>query len=310
MTRCMAVLSVCLAAAVAAIGPGASNAASFPHRIELPRGFQPEGVAVSGSRFYVGSIPTGAVYRGSVITGRGSVLVPPHAGRAAVGVEVANGQIFVAGGPTGSAFVYDAATGADVAAFDLAATSDTFVNDVVVTENAAWFTDSRQPVLYRVALGAGGKASAGSAVSRVPFGGDIRYQPGFNVNGIDALPGSGTLVIVQSNTGQLFTVAAATGATRRIDLGGESVRNGDGILLRDTGFVTLLYVVQNQDNTIAKLSLARDLSWARLLGRIRNAGFDVPTTADLFARDLVVVNARFGTPATPRTRYWLTRVRS
>lgn len=310
MTRFLAVLSVCLAATIATIGAGAASAAFFPDTINLPRGFQPEGIAISGSQFYVGSIPTGAVYRGSVITGRGSVLVPPHAGRAAIGVDVANGQIFVAGGPTGNAFVYDAATGADVAAFDLAATDATFVNDVVVTQDAAWFTDSRQPVLYRVALGADGRASPGSAVTTVPYSGDIEYQPGFNVNGIDAMPGGDTLVIVQSNTGQLFTVAAATGATRLVDLGGENVRNGDGVLLLDTGFVTLVYVVQNQSNAIAKLSLSSDLSSARLLSRIRDATFDVPTTIARYARQLYAVNARFGTPATPTTKYWLTRVHS
>jgi hypothetical protein len=237
------------------------------------------------------------------------VLVPGRSGRNAIGVDVKREQIFVAGGPTGDAYVYDANTGADVATFDLATTSDTFVNDVVVTQNAAWFTDSRQPVLYKVELGPEGRATPQSTVRRIPFSGDIRYQPGFNVNGIDAMPSGDTLVIVQSNTGLLFTVGAATGATRRIDLGSESVANGDGILLLHTGFVSLLYVVRNQDNVIAKLSLASDLASARLLSRIGSPFFDVPTTIDLFARQLYAVNARFGTEATPTTKYWITRVR-
>ncbi|HEU4973369.1 MAG TPA: hypothetical protein VFT35_15730, partial [Gaiellaceae bacterium] len=64
--------------AVAAIGAvltsvaGAQNA--FPTRISLPNGFQPEGITISGEQFYVGSIPTGAVYRGSLRTGKGAVL--------------------------------------------------------------------------------------------------------------------------------------------------------------------------------------------------------------------------------------------
>ena len=46
----------------------------------------------------------------------------------------------------------------------------------------------------------------------------------------------------QSNAGRLFRIDPATGVTRAISLGTESVPNGDGILL--TG--KTLYVVQNQ----------------------------------------------------------------
>ena len=53
---------------------------AFPGRIDLPDGFQPEGIATTGEQFFVGSIPTGAVYRGSLRTGNGAVLVPPQAG--------------------------------------------------------------------------------------------------------------------------------------------------------------------------------------------------------------------------------------
>jgi sugar lactone lactonase YvrE len=290
----------------AATAATASSSAFFPEKINLPLGFQPEGIATVGTQFYVGSIPTGAIYHGNVVTGRGKVLVPPHAGRAAIGVDVERGQIFVAGGPTGNAFVYDARTGADVAAFDLASTTDTFINDVVVTKTAAWFTDSRQKVLYKVALGADGRATSGSQVTTVPLTGDIQYQTGFNVNGIDATPDGETLVIVQSNTGLLFTVAAATGASRTIDLGSENVANGDGILLRGK----LLWVVQNQQNRIAKILLGSDLASGRVLTRLTHRQFSVPTTIDDVGRWLYAVNARFGTPPTPTTPYWLTRLRS
>ncbi|HJU46931.1 MAG TPA: hypothetical protein VJ689_02280 [Gaiellaceae bacterium] len=307
MRRLLAVVAaLCLCVGAAATAATAASTAFFPEKINLPLGFQPEGIATVGTQFYVGSIPTGAIYHGNVVTGRGKVLVPPHSGRAAIGVDVERGQIFVAGGPTGNAFVYDARTGADVAAFDLASTTDTFVNDVVVTRTAAWFTDSRQKVLYKVGLGADGRASSGSPVTTVPLTGDIQYQTGFNVNGIDATPDGETLVIVQSNTGQLFTVAAATGATHMIDLGGENVANGDGILLRGR----LLWVVQNQQNRIAKILLGSDLASGRVLTRLTHRQFSVPTTIDDVGRWLYAVNARFGTPPTPTTPYWVTRLRS
>ncbi|MDF2753231.1 MAG: hypothetical protein K0S82_1614, partial [Gaiellaceae bacterium] len=49
-------------------------ASAFPERIPLEDGFRPEGIAISrGGTFYVGSIPTGAIYRGSVKTGEGQI---------------------------------------------------------------------------------------------------------------------------------------------------------------------------------------------------------------------------------------------
>ena len=86
-------------ALLAAAPAGATS--QWPETIPLPTGFQPEGIDVgNGHTFYVGSIPTGAIYRGDLRTGNGSVLVPPQ-GRAAIGVDFADERLFVAGGPTG-----------------------------------------------------------------------------------------------------------------------------------------------------------------------------------------------------------------
>jgi sugar lactone lactonase YvrE len=296
-------LSFALAAlALAAPVLAAGAARPFPERLALPDGFQPEGIAIGPrATFYVGSIPTGAVYRGSLRTGAGSVLVPAQPGRAAIGIDVdRRGHLFVAGGPTGDAFVYDAATGAELATYELAP-APTFVNDVVVTREAAWFTDSVRPFLYRVAIAPNG---ALGAAQEIPLTGDIRFVTGFNVNGIDATPNGKTLVIVQSNTGKLFTVDAS-GHASEIDLGGGSVMRGDGVLLDGR----TLYVVQNVLNQVAVVALSPDLSTGRIVRVITPSGVDVPTTIDEFGRRLYVVNARFLTPPTPATDYWVTQLR-
>jgi hypothetical protein len=90
----------------------ASAGGPFPARIDLPNGWQPEGIAIAGQTFYVGSIPTGAVYRGNLSTGEGAEFIPAQAGRQAIGLEVSRGRLFVAGGPTGDGYVYNARTGA------------------------------------------------------------------------------------------------------------------------------------------------------------------------------------------------------
>jgi hypothetical protein len=41
---------------------------------------------------------------------------------------------------------------------------------------------------------------------------------------------------------------------------------------------------------------------------ITDSDFDVPTTIDEFGKRLYAVNARFTTPPTPETEYWVTRV--
>jgi sugar lactone lactonase YvrE len=302
MKRVLLVLMTVAAVVATAATAGGSQ---FPQRIDLPDGFQPEGISIARGQFYVGSIPTGAVYRGNLRTGQGAVLVQPQSNRAAIGLEVDRGRLFVAGGPTGMAFVYNARTGANVTSFQLS-TGGSFINDVVVTKRAAWFTDSFKPVLYRVPLSKNGAPGAAASVQVVNLGGDYVHGSGFNVNGIDATPNGRTLVIVQSGTGRLFTVAP-NGTARLISLNGgsESVPAGDGILLDGK----TLYVVQNQMNVVAKIALAPNLRTGRVVTRIENDGFDVPTTIDESGRRLYAVNARFGTPPTPTTDYWVTQFR-
>jgi sugar lactone lactonase YvrE len=299
MTRLL--LALAGIAVVAVSVAGAQNA--FPSRIDLPDGFQPEGISTADEQFFTGSIPTGAVYRGSLRTGNGAILVPPQAGRAAIGMKVDRGRLFVAGGNTGNAYVYSAKTGALIRTYALS-TGGSFVNDVVVTKQAAWLTDSFKPVLYRIPVGPSGAPGAPASFTTVSLTGDYVHGSGFNVNGIDATPNGKTLVIVQSGTGKLFAVSTR-GVARAIELaGGESVPNGDGLLLDGK----TLYVVQNQLNVIAKIALKANLRSGRVLRRISHAEFDVPTTIAELGSRLYAVNARFGTTPTASTDYWVTQV--
>jgi sugar lactone lactonase YvrE len=298
-------LSLLSALVVALTASVALAKASFPEVIALPNGWQPEGIAIgNGTTFYVGSIPTGAVYRGDLRTGKGATLVPGAPGRAAIGVQHDRGRLFVAGGATGKGFVYDARSGSLLRELQLATGAGaTFVNDVVVTKRAAYFTDSNRAVLYRVALSANGVPAASSRA--IPLTGDFQLVAGFNLNGIDATPDGKTLVVVQSATGTLFTVDAATGTTREIGLGGASVPNGDGLLLHGR----TLYVVQNQLNRIAVVSLAKGFDSGRITRTIVDPDLDVPTTVDRFGDRLYAVNARFGTAPGPSTSYSVVQLR-
>jgi len=294
-----------LVAATALAAPVAVAKAPFPATIPLPNGWQPEGIAIGhGKTFYVGSIPTGAVYSGDLRTGKGSVLVPAAGGRAATGLKVDHGRLFVSGAATGKAFVYDARTGSLIREFQLASgPGPTFINDVVVTKDAAYFTDSNRAVLYKLPLVQGGTPAAAAQI--LPLTGDFQLASGFNLNGIVATPDGRTLLAVQSNTGKLFRIDPTTGATHAVDLHGASLTNGDGLLLQGK----TLYVVQNSNNQIAVVTLAHDFASGTVTGTITNPNFDVPTTVARFGGRLYAVNARFSTPPTPDTTYSIVQVR-
>ena len=282
-----------------------SNVVDPSDIIPLPDGFQPEGIAISGTKLYAGSLPTGRIFMADITTRQSKVLVDAGAaGRFAQGMKVDNrGRLFVAGGSKGKAYVYDAETGDDITLYTLA-TGTTFINDVIVTPNAAWFTDSSNPFLYKVPINADGSLGDQSSVSALALSGDIKFAPGFNSNGIAATPDGATLIIVQTNTGKLFTVNAATGVTKEIALGGDNVANGDGILLQDQ----TLFVVQNRLNVVAKIVLSADFSAGTVVGRVSSPGFDVPTAVTASDGSLYLVNARFGVANPETAAYSIVRI--
>jgi sugar lactone lactonase YvrE len=287
----------------AATGHGAAAHQLFPKIIPVPNGFAPEGIAVGrNGQFYVGSTANGAIFRGSVVTGTGSVLVPGVTGLSAAGIEIAGNVIVVAGAATGTGHVYDARTGATLASYQFVAAGAGFVNDVAVLGNAAYFTDSTNQVLYVVQLGRHGRPS--STFRTLPLTGDIVFVAGFNANGIETTPDGRNLLVVQSNTGQLFSVAPRTGVATEVDLGGATLVNGDGLLRSGR----VLYAVQNQNNQVAVVRLDRRGASGTVVNTITDPALDVPTTIGQFGPFLYAINARFGTPPGPDVTYTAVRL--
>lgn len=274
---------------VSAVSADSDN---FPTVIELPSGFRPEGIAVGkGSTFYTGSLADGAVYRGDLRTGVVSELAAGQPGMASVGMsfDERSGALFVAGGSTGLARVFDGATGALLASYQLAEPPN-FINDVIVTREAAYFTNSNQALYYRLPLGPAGELPAAAAVETIALGGDWQATAGFNANGIEASPDGKTLIIVHSAGGLLYRVNATTGEAKAVDLGGRSMSMGDGLLLDGS----LLYVVRNRINQVVTVELAEGWGSGTVVGTHTQANFDVPTTLAAFGERMYAVNARFG----------------
>lgn len=294
MKRLIAALSAgAVLVSVGFAGPAAGR--SFPETITLPGATSAEGIATGrGSSFFAGDLIKGDIYRGDLRSGAVSLFVDAPDGRMALGlkVDVPHDLIFVAGGFTGQGYVYSARTGEDVAVLSLADPAlGTAINDVIVADGAAWFTDSAQPHLYRVAIGADG--SIGAPTTLVVTGPAAHLTGPFNMNGIAATANGKTLIVAHSADGALYTVDPATGASGAI--AGANVPNVDGILF-ETG---RLWAVQNLSNQVTELRLSSDLASATVERIITSDRFQIPTTVARDGSRLAVVNAKFDTGFPP-----------
>jgi len=264
---------------------------AFPEVIPLPEGFQPEGIARGvGHTFYTGSLNGGAIFRGDLRSGAVEMIAEPGA-KMAVGMKFdsRSGLLFVAGGVFGTAYVFDGKTGALVATYQLT-TSASFVNDVIITRQAAYFTDSFQKQFYRLPLGARGDLPDAGDVQTIPLGDGFDFAPGgFNANGIVASANGEQLIIVNSSFSKLYRVNPVTGEAMGIDLTGGDAQAGDGLVLRGH----TLYVVQNSLFRIAVIELDPDFSSGNVTGYLTSQFFRFPTTAAVFGDALYAVNARF-----------------
>lgn len=268
---------------------GPALAAQQPSLIPLPDDFQPEGIAVGeGSTFYVGSLLDGDIYRGDLRNGEGSLFIDVD-GRLAVGMRVdkARDWLVVAGGPTGHSWVYDTETGATVADLTLGAPGAAFANDVAITRDALYFTDTFAPTIYKVPI-----ASDGTFGSTEPITvtGPAAATGGFGLNGIDSTH-RGWLIVNHTALGILALVDPITGVSRKIELSGPPLVPGtlDGLQLEGR----TAWVVQNFANSLARVELSPDLSSGRVVDVITSDLFEVPTTVARHGSRLALVNSRY-----------------
>lgn len=250
-----------------------------------------EGIAAAGSTtFFAGDLVTGDIYRGDIRRDKATRFIDAPDGRVAVGMKADrhNDLLFVAGGPTGQAYVYDTDTGKTVKTYQLTTKKDVFINDVALTDHGAWFTNSRQAELYFIPVDDDGDLGNVRTLAVKGPAADTSKQ--FNLNGIAYSRDARRLVVAHSGNSALYTVSPRTGASTEIT--GVKVPNVDGILVKgDT-----VWAVQNMSNQISRLRVNFHESTSKLREVIKSTNFNVPTTAALFDDTLAAVNAKFGVP--------------
>jgi len=264
--------------------------------IVLPDATGTEGVAsFKGRTFFAGDLLTGDIFRGRINAGTAAKFIDAPDGRFAAGMKADSSDelLFVAGGPTGAGYVYDTRTGAPVSSYQFQTPpTATFINDVALTEDGAWFTDSAQALLYFVPVVDGVPSSTFTTLSLSGPAADTSAD--FNNNGIQAVMGGAMLIVAHSGNGVVNLVDAATGASTTI--AGVSVPNVDGILIKGSH---RLFAVQNALNQISVWDLKSDFLAGTQRNVITSPLFQFPTTAARLGSRLVVANAKFDTGFPP-----------
>ena len=324
-------------------GKAADNRTADVYTLADPQHGNPEGVAFDkrSGFFFVSATGDGSIYRGRLgdTATPVPVFIPGAAGQSATGLKVAHGKLYAAGASTGTIKVYDVDGGALLATFDTKGgdSSPTFVNDLDVTKRGdIYATDSKRPAIYHLTaeeIAAGtpapkpiDPADVISTSPEIPFN---AAPAAFNLNGIvigddrgdDAGRHHGDrhrrhgdrradkLIVVDSDTGQLFTVKVgrdgnAARKIREIAVAGGPFKGGDGLLI-DRG---RLLVVQgsNPDDgfpngVVDFIDVRRGGRDGRLADQRTDSSFQGPSTIARARDRYLVVNPDFATSTPPFT---------
>ena len=160
-------------------------------------------------------------------------MISEGPGTPSVGLKPKHGLLFVSGGSAGNARVVSVRTGEVLATYTLApAGTPSFINDVILTHDAAWFTDSLDNALYRFPLGHHGhhgdrhghghrSLPSQADVEKVDLTGAWIQNTGNNANGITTTPDRRAISSSTPATG-CSTASTTTASPRRSTSAGTS----------------------------------------------------------------------------------------
>jgi len=257
----------------------------------------PEGVAVDPATgaIYTNSANTGVVFRVDPDTGAAARVADPlglgdsppaKPVSVALGLKAdGEGRLWVAGARSGSMHVVDIATGERLARFTTPE-GPWLINDVALTPDAAYFTDTLRPVLWRVA-----RDSVADAVLEpwLSFEGTaLQYGEEPNLNGIVATADGRYLIVVLMKTGKLFRIDTRTRDIVAIDTGASALDGGDGLALIDQR----LFLVRQSAGEVVALDLSADGVTAVEAKRIKPAELAWPATIAVRGDRLIVANSQ------------------
>ncbi|MEU0267290.1 gluconolaconase [Nocardioides sp. NPDC006303] len=256
--------------------------------------FEGIGVDQESGRFYVSEVTGGEIQRGSADRAQAEEWLAGDGtdGRyTARGITVDDeGRVYIAGGPNGTGndrpdlWVYSP-EGKLLAALRVP-DNNAFLNDVAIgPDGAAYFTNSNDPTIIRVAEGADGwQATEWADGSSL-----ITPVEGFNLGGIVLSQDRSAFVVAQGTTGQLWRFSVATGEVSEIDTDGANLRNADGLIAKGRD----LAVIRNFDKQLVHLELNPSATSAELVSSRATDPDRVFTTGKLLDGRLLLVDSHF-----------------
>lgn len=305
MKRTTIAATVLAVAASGGIAVATAEAVSRPSVYELtgdpvsatnPGGSKFEGIGADERRgvFYVSEVTGGEIHRGTVRSAQTSEWLAGNGtdGRTtARGITVDRaGRVYIAGGPNGleqnrpDLWVYSK-DGVLLAALR-APGADVFLNDVAIgPDGAAYFTNSNDAQIFRVALGQRGW----DATLWADATDTIERKEGFNLGGIVLSADRRAFVVAQGTTGQLWRFATRDGSVSAVQTGGADLTNADGLIRQGNQ----LTVVRNFSKKIATLRLSANGGRATLLKQADSASDRVLTTAKTLRGRTLYVDSKF-----------------
>jgi hypothetical protein len=253
--------------------------------------------------FFTGSLIDGTVYRGTSEREEASVFLPAGSdGRTNVaGVKVdRDGRIWLADAFNGRVLVYSQ-SGQLLHAFQLAGPGSPTVNDIALSDDVAYVTDSARPFLYRIPLDAADQPGTTTIEPWLDVSDTVTYATGegpfgVNLNGIVVSPDEETLLVVQTNTGVLFRVDVQSGRITKVMVDGTSLMFGDGMLRVGND----LYVARNAVNEVVRLRLRDAWRSARAEETLTTPDFAFPTALAALQGRLLITNSQLNAGASPK----------
>lgn len=274
-----------------------------PFVISLPDGFSPDGITISDdSTMYVASFYDGTIVRGSAdSTALTDVLVEGEADRPGWGMDLDDTaeHLFVAGGFARTARVYNAMTG--ILEAEVVLTNGGIVNDVIVTSEAAYFTNSSLPELYELPIDNSGAVNGD--VRTIALTGDFQFDAEYFANGngiVDAQ--DGVVIVNHSYLGKIYAIDTKSGVAKEISLGSERV-SSDGIALDNL----TLFGTEPLENQVAEMMLSDTLNDASVVRRFTADILDFPSLVALDETYVYVVNAKLTTERSSNVTYQIVR---
>lgn len=297
----------------------------FRDRVYVLDGSASEGFAIGKGPTAYNSSPDGSIYKVDLRSGQGAVLVevqdPLDCSKLGMRVDDRTNYLFVAGCVYGNAYVYDADTGALIMEYQLNNSGEFgLVNDLTITKDAVYFTDSFRPVLYRLPLSRNGSIPFDpGAATEIPLPSEFINSDPFccTGNGIVSTPNGGTLIIGHSNLARLYRLDTASGDVDQITVGGPLTGFLDGLAMHgDTLYIMTPYDFPGPPVSIDRVQVVQ-LDKGHLSGTLVQTitdpdNLDGVASGAIFGDSLYVNNARYASVSFPTPTdapFWITKLR-